>query len=357
MSATSRRVAIVSSNGLRATYGGWDQLVNNLVDRKAEELSYVVFNPRDTPVPPDVPAGVVVRQLPLHASGFQGLIFDFWSVLLCFRRVDAVLLLGVQAIPLLGLLKLVWPVTIVANVGGIEWERPQFGMLSKLFLKLCFWLSLRCAKTVVLDNPHHGVFLPARYRARVEIIPYGGTIDTSLGPDDGMRAKYPFLREPYYLSVSRSVADNQLEELCAAFAGTRHRLVLISNLSKSEYGRAVQAKYAECANITLIDGLYLKPELDLIRRQCAAYVHTHALCGTAPSLVEMVVARRPILSTDAPQNRFTLGGSGYFYSDFGALIALLDGGADLDAYIPPDHVARSYRWDDIVRRYETTYSV
>ena len=84
-------------------------------------------------------------------------------------------------------------------------------------------------------------------------------------------------------------------------------------LRKTKYGKKILKKYREKKNITLIDGLYNKKELDLIRRQCIAYIHTHTLCGTAPSLVEMIVCEKPILSIDIPQNRFTLKGQGWFY--------------------------------------------
>jgi len=352
---TPRRVAVVGSNGIYAQYGGWDQLVNNLAERRSACIEYLIFNARDTPRPKSLPDGVAVRRLPLKASGFEGLFFDMWSILECLWRVDTILLLGVQGIPLLVLLRRVWKPVIVSNVGGIEWERPKFGLASRLYLRLCFWLSLRYSSTVILDNQHHRRYLPAARRARVVVIPYGGVIDTTLEADEALTRKYPFLRGTYYLSVSRSLEDNKLEELCAAFARSRHALVLISNLSKSEYGRSVQAKYRDCGNITLIDGLYSKPELDLIRRTCAAYVHTHTLCGTAPSLVEMVMARRPILSIDVPQNRYTLAQSGFYFSEFDELIAMLDSGADLTAFVSPDDLARSYAWDLIVRRYEDEY--
>ncbi len=353
--SASRRVAIVGSNGIYAQYGGWDQLVNNLAERKSDGIEYLIFNARDTPDPKSLPAGVVVRHLPLRASGFEGLFFDAWSILECLWRVDTMLLLGVQGIPLLVLLRWVWKPVIVSNVGGIEWERPKFGLAARLYLRFCFWLSLRWSSTVILDNQHHRQYLPARYRARVIVIPYGGVIDTTLEADETLKERYPFLCGTYFLSVSRSLEDNRLGELCAAFAGSRHALVLISNFSKTEYGRSVLARYRDAGNVTLIDGLYYKPELDLIRRKCAAYVHTHTLCGTAPSLVEMVIARRPILSIDVPQNRFTLEESGFFFTDFDRLIALLDSGPDLSAYVPPDDLARSYAWDLIVRRYEDEY--
>lgn len=356
MSKARKRVAIIGSHGIYASYGGWDQLVNNLAERRSEDVEYVIFNSRESPRSIQGPPGVTVRRLPFSAAGFEGLFFDFYSVLLSLWRVDVVLLLGVQGIPLLAALRWLWPVRIVSNVGGVEWERPHLGQAARLYLRFCFDLALRFSTHVVLDNPHYRIYLPQKHRANVVTIPYGGVIDTSLRVSEEMLKKFPFLDGPYFLAVGRSIADNRLRELCEAFSASQHRLVLISNLSRSAYGRAIFADFSNRPGLTLIDGLYDKPELDLIRRRCTAYVHTQTLCGTAPSLVEMIVARRPILSADVPQNRYTLDGQGFFFSDYAELINLLDQKfIELPRWTPTAAVRERYDWAGIVNRYEGLY--
>ena len=81
------------------------------------------------------------------------------------------------------------------------------------------------------------------------------------------------------MSISRSLEDNQIAELCECFIKLEKKLVLISNLSKSEYGKSILKKYNNYENVVLIDGLYNKQELDLVRRKCKAYIHTHTLCS------------------------------------------------------------------------------
>ena len=159
----------------------------------------------------------------------------------------------------------------------------------------------------------------------MQIIPYGGTIDESITDKDiKIVNKYSFIKSPYYLSIGRSVEDNQLQEICSYF---KHRedkiLVLISNLSNSAYGKKIKRDFNNLPNIHLIDGLYIKPELDFIRRNCKAYIHTHTLCGSAPSLIEMIVAQKPIFSIDIPQNRFTLKNNGFFFKNFTDLDSVL----------------------------------
>jgi hypothetical protein len=260
-------------------------------------------------------------------------------------------LLGVQGITLLRILLLFRKVRIVSNVGGIEWERPKFNFFAKVYLKLCFNLSFAHSRYVILDNPYYNKFVPRKSKAEVKVIPYGGEIDSSLEINDPIIEKYPFIDGEYFLSISRSLEDNLIDELCESFIGSDSKLVLISNLSRSAYGAAVKNKYSNIHNIVLIDGLYNKPELDLIRRKCKAYIHTHTLCGTAPSLVEMIIARRPVFSIDIPQNRYTLHNQGFFFSDF-AEIHKIHKSKNLDEFVPSYELCKLYAWEKIVSDYE-----
>ncbi len=350
-----RKVAIIGAHGLYANYGGWDQLVNNLAEGKQnEDFEYLIFNSSQSPKEVISPKGVVVRRINLKSSGFMGLFYDFYSILLCYFKVDTILFLGVQGMPLVAFLALFKKINIVSNMGGIEWERPKFGYLAKQYLKFCFWLGLVYSKWVVLDNEHYFTFVPKKYLRKCVVIPYGGMIDFTLEVSDKLIGKYPFLQEDYFLSISRSLEDNQIAEICEAFVHSKHQLVLISNFSKSEYGNKVYNKYKDYRNIVLINGLYNKQELDLVRRNCKAYIHTHTLCGTAPSLVEMVVSGRPIISFEIPQNRFTLNNQAAFFDSFNQLEQIFDH-SDLRKYQSTDELKSRYEWKKIIKMYEASY--
>jgi hypothetical protein len=348
-----KKVAIIGSHGLYANYGGWDQLVRNLAEKKTvTNFEYLIYNSSDSPKVIICPPGVKVKKMMIKASGFQGLIYDFWSILLCYRKIDTILFLGVQGIPLIPILFLFRKVKIISNVGGIEWERPKFGFFAKIYLKFCFNLSFIFSDYVILDNPYYYTFIPKIKKAEVKVLTYGGEIDNSLDINIELTNKYPFLKDEFFLSVSRSLKDNQLEELCECFAKLNQKLVLISNFSKSEYGLKVYNKYNKLQNFYLIDGLYKKPELDLIRRKCKAYIHTHKLCGTAPSLVEMIIAQVPIFSYDNPQNRYTLHNQGFFFSSFNRIYEIIKTQTNFTNYIPTTEIANLYNWNNIILDYE-----
>jgi hypothetical protein len=345
--------AVVGSHGYRANYGGWDQLVNNLVDYAGEfGKTLIIYNSRKTPNCV-MPSGSVTRNFGIDAHGGQGLIFDFLSVLDSFFRVDAIIFLGAQGLPLALLLRALTrkKVRFVVNPGGIEWSRPKFGRLARMYLRFVFMLAARYSDSMVLDNQHYLSWVnpKSRHESRFKIIPYGGVIDESEDVDSVMESQsIPFTR--YFLSVSRALEDNHLVELCSCFERLdSFNLVLVSNFSSSEYGRDILARFGRVPNLHLIDGLYSKPELDAVRRGCVAYIHTHTLCGSAPSLIEMIVCGKPIFSIDVPQNRYTLQGQGAFFLDYGELASLISRG---HLPSPPSlELAAGYEWRIIVTRY------
>jgi glycosyltransferase involved in cell wall biosynthesis len=353
-----KKVAIIGSHGLYANYGGWDQLVKNLAQIKSsDKIEYLIFNSKEAPKNiNNIPNGVIVKHINLKASGFEGLFYDFWTILICYFKVDTLLLLGVQGIPLAAFLSVIKKVNIVSNVGGLEWERPKFGFLAKSYLKFCFHLSFIFSSKVILDNEHYLKFVSNSNKKKSVIIPYGGEISLVLEVSNKLLEKYPFLNSDYFLSISRALEDNCIDELCSTFIGVKEVLVLISNFSSSEYGRDVFAKYSNIENIILINGLYNKEELDLVRRNCKAYIHTHTLCGTAPSLVEMIISRRPIISIDVPQNRFTLDNSGVYFSSFDDLKNTLESNKDFATIaLTPDYLIERYDWQRIVNAYQELY--
>jgi len=174
-----KRVGIIGSHGLYASYGGWDELVRNIAEQKSKELEYIIFNSKETNVRKNLPENIKVIKIPLSASGFEGFFYDFISILLCYWRVNQVLFLGAQGVPLIILLNFFFRhVNFIVNIGGVEWERPKFNYFIKSYLKWCFNLSLKYSRCLILDNEHYNVYLPKgeAINSKIVVIPYGGTI-------------------------------------------------------------------------------------------------------------------------------------------------------------------------------------
>ena len=350
-----KKIAIIGSHGLHANYGGWDQLVINLAEKKEKKFRYLIFNSKDSNKDFIIPSETEVIFMPLKASGLQGILYDYFSILISFFKADVFLLLGAQGMPIIYFFNFFFKKKIIVNSGGVEWEREKFGFLAKRYLKLCFDLCFKSANHVIIDNDIYKKYIPLKSLVPYSVIPYGGEINASLELTKEMKIKYPFLNKDYFLSISRSIQDNQLREVCNAFKKLKFNLVLISNFSHSQYGKSIFDDFSDIDNITLIDGLYFKPELDLVRRNCKCYIHTHSTCGTAPSLVEMIICNKPIVSFDVQQNRNTLENSGLFFNDFDDLVSIIKTTKNFSKYLPKKTVMKKYKWSNIINTYENLF--
>lgn len=355
------KVAIIGSHGLYANYGGWDQLVINLAEINAIKgaNSYEIYQSRDANKNFHTPKGTKVIHMPLKASGFEGLFYDWISILMSYFVVDALLMLGIQGSYILPVLRIFKKQRIICNIGGIEWERDKFSFVSKLFLRGAFWLTIRYADVIILDNEYYRKFIPGKYMNKIRVISYGGFIDESIQNLDKMHLDlYPFLEQKYFLSISRAIEDNKIEELIKAFLRTKRRdvnMVIISNFSSSVYGRGILSKYSDLKNLFLIDGLYDKPLLDYIRRNAILYVHTHTKCGSAPSLIEMIHTDVPILYRNVSQNKFTMKGEGYEFSDQTQCEDFLRECTNYVLKSSSNELKSDYLWASVIDEYEQAF--
>ena len=355
-----KRVSIIGSDGFFASYGGWDQLINNIILLSKTDHLYHITQPIDSPIKA-IASNLVITRSIFRGSGFLGMLLDIQGILNTFFKTDTFMLLGTKAFPIVYFLKMLFrrKIKIIVNTAGIEWERPQFSAITKIYLKFSYKLALKNANFIVLDNQHyiHKILNTFGMQPRsYSVIPYGGSIDYSLDINNELLNKYPFLNKPYFLSISRSIEDNKILDLCETFRDLNKDLVLISNFSNSDYGKRVLKSFNGYQNITLIDGLYNKPVLDLIRRCSIAYIHTHTLCGSAPSLIEMIVCNKPLLSIDIPQNRYTTNKECLLFKDFSELSEMLCDSDRLQSLKTPSQQLRdSYKWEQIVRKYEELF--
>ena len=69
----------------------------------------------------------------------------------------------------------------------------------------------------------------------------------------------------------------------------------------------------------------------------------------------MIISRRPIISIDVPQNRFTLENSGVYFNTFDDLKKILSIGFDEENALTPVNLIEKYNWQTIVNAYQDLY--
>lgn len=117
----------------------------------------------------------------------------------------------------------------------------------------------------------------------------------------------------------------------------------------------MKAKYGNCSNIRIVDPVYDREQLFVLRKQCLFYIHGHSAGGTNPSLVEAMSCGAPILAFDVGYNRETTGHKACYWSTPEELAALADESRE-DTSDSMERLANEcYTWRKVVSQYEAIY--
>ena len=326
-----KTVAIIGTNGLPAKYGGFETLTNHLVlnfdKKKYKFIVYCSKTPKNRRL--ESFNGAKLIYFPLKANGWQSLIYDFFTIIHAFFNATDLIILGFSgafAFPFNKIFKK----NIVFNIGGIEWKKVRGSKVtSKLEIILKKYMERLCvmnSNKVIIDNEYFRDYILNRYGKTPILIEYGGDHTKKVDITTKILDKYKFLDTEYALSVSRSQEDMNIHLLIDAYKKINHKkIVIISNWKITEYGRKLyyqnKNKYD---NIILLNAIYNSDVLNAIRSNAQLYIHSHSLCGTAPSLVEAMSLNLPVISYDVPTNRFTTEEKTMFFKDSDSLIYVLN---------------------------------
>jgi glycosyltransferase involved in cell wall biosynthesis len=324
-----KKVAIIGTRGLPARYGGFETLTHYLTEYLNDEFEFIVYCSR-TPRNKRLHTfnNAKLKYLPFKANGWQSIIYDSISVLHAFFYSDHLIVLGFSGAFAFPLNK-IFRKNIIYNIGGIEGKKVRghivlvkFEMfLKKVMEKLC----VNNSNTVIIDNETFKEYIENAYGLAPVVAEYGGNHAIATLATAELKERYTFLNRAYDLTVSRAQEDMNIHLVIEAYKSLTNRtVVIISNWHISEYGKKLYTEYLnKYPNIILLTAIYEQTLLNAIRGGCEIYLHTHSLCGTAPSLVEAMSLELPVVSYDVPTNRATTEGKALYFSDSSSLIEIL----------------------------------
>lgn len=362
-----KTVAIIGTNGLPAKYGGFETLTNYLVENFDQSTHDVIVYCSKTPKKDRLKFynGARLVYFPFKANGWQSMIYDFATIIHGFFKASDLIILGFSgafAFPLNKIFKR----NIIFNIGGIEWKKVRGSKFtSKFEVKLKKYmerLSVMNSNIIIIDNLSFSDYIVNRYGKAPVLAEYGGDHAKKLDVTTTMLEKYSFLKSDYALSVSRAQEDMNIHLLIDAYKEVpEKRIVIISNWHISEYGQKLyKENLNKHENIILLKAIYDSNELDTIRGHTSLYIHTHSLCGTAPSLVEAMSLNLPVISFDVPTNRFTTENKTMYFKDLSSLIQILrtlDKEKLLDIKNKMFEISkRRYTWKRISKIYQNNLS-
>ena len=343
-----KKVAIIGIVGLPANYGGFESFTEFFVKQLKGRFDFTVYcSSRAYSKRIDEYEGVHLKYLPLNANGIQSIPYDMWAILDALRYADSLLILGVSGCTLLPLLRLFGcRRRIVVNIDGLEWRRDKWNAAARWFLKYSERCAVEHADAVVGDNKVIADYVAAEYGKPCELIEYGADHQHPQPVTPEACRKYPFLKGAYACGVCRIEPENNVALILEAFGeGASLPLVMVGNWNKSEYGRTLRKQYANHPGIHLLDPIYDIAQLNVLRSNCALYLHGHSCGGTNPSLIEAMYLGLPIAAFDVNFNRETTEGRAFYFSDLNSLRVLIARPVPVDSgRIMREIAERRYTW-------------
>lgn len=353
-------VAVVGTQGVPATYGGFESLVENLIGENCPpDVHYTVFcSGKD--ILDHIPEykGATLKYIPLKANGIQSVPYDMLSLCKClFGSYDVILVLGVSGGLFLPIFNLLNSKKLIINIDGQEYMRPKWNRFAKWILRISEKLAVKYADFVIADNKGIQEYVARKYGRSSELICYGGDHvqrDMSEAEARDILRRYDLEPRDYAIAVCRIEPENNCDIVLDAFSRSRRKLVYIGNWNNSEYGLNLKQKYAGFENIRMLDAIYDLDVLYALRANASVYVHGHSAGGTNPSLVEAMFFGIPIASFDVVYNRETTEGKAYYFNDADGLLKVLERD-DLDGADMKEIALRRYTWKSISSQYSLLY--
>jgi len=354
-----KRVAIIGTVGIPSKYGGFETLAHFLTKELQDEFEVTVYCSKKSYTKEeriDSLHGADLVYLPFEANGIQSIIYDMVSMLHALFVADTLLVLGVSGGLLIPFLRIFTRKKIIINIDGLEWRRNKWGKFAKLFLKFSERIAVKFSHGDITDNLSIKRYTSINYKTLSNLIEYGGDHTEKVDITYKDRVKYPFLIKDYAFKVARIEPENNIHVVLEAFAQLKQTLVVIGNWKNSEYGIELKEKYSQYENIILLDPIYEQRTLDLLRGNCAVYVHGHSAGGTNPSLVEAMSLALPIVAFDVSYNRATTEDKCLYFKAAEDLKSLMESTSLIEfnkqREVMSEIAKRRYSWKSIAKKYK-----
>ena len=325
-----KRLLIAGTHGIPAKYGGFETMIEQITPFL---LKYEIGVTCSLKMKggPEVYNGIRLHYINLSASGYQSPLYDTISMFVSvYYRYDVILYLG----PTFGgstIIPWLFRKQVILNFGGLdEWSRPKYPWLIRKLIWTNFYIASKVARARIADNTVIKSSIEKNFKVKPQVIRYGG--DHVLGFQPREISSFG-LQERFALVVARAQKDTLLKEIIDSWNVTSLQLVIVSNWSTSQYGLEAKQLGNQNDKVKVLDAIYDQDVLNSIRSEAYVYIHTHTLCGTAPSLVEAINLELPIMSVDRQTNKETTGNGAHYWKSTKELVQFISSPSFNEEYI------------------------
>lgn len=352
MTDRKKRVAIVGIVGVPANYGGYETMVDNMLDYTPDNVEYTVYCSRKAYKERIKEyKGAKLKYFPFEANGPQALLYDLFCTLHAFFHCDTILSLGNNGVLAYPFLRLFGKKKSIYNYDGFECNRDKWSKPVRVLINAVQKTAARYSDENIADNAAIQPLLKERYGIDSHIIEYGGDGAFQVFDNKRLFEKYGLKPQEYYFNVARIEPENNIHIMLEAFGNMPDKqLVIVGNWEKNQYGESLYAKYSDYPNIKLFNPIYEPNEINLLRSNCKLYIHPHSVGGTNPSLVEAMFLGLNIAAFDVIYNRTTTEEKAVYFKDSKELSILIGRGVINDTEMK-EIADRRYTWKVIAEKY------
>lgn len=350
-------LAIVGIRGLPNNYGGFETLAEYLVERLSEEINITVFcSSKDMETRLPEFKGAKLKYIPVTSHGSLGILYDSISLLIAVFKYDKILFLGFGGGFIIPLLKR-YKSKIILNIGGLDWKRDKWSSFAQKVIKRAEKFLIKFSGEIVSDNVGIQQYITNEYERESTLIEYGGDQAQKRNITKEALINYPFLKNDYAFIVTRIQPDNNIEMILEAFTNQSVLpLVMVGNWDNSQYGEEIKAKCLNKHNLILLDAIYDREKLDILRSNCKIYIHGHSAGGTNPSLVEAMYLGLPVFAFASGYNEHTTKNEALYFHNKEELIALINNSNAINMQAMGEKLQQiaenRYVWSTIANKYK-----
>lgn len=376
-----KHVFIIGARGYHANYGGWETFVSNLVDYYDDKNTIFHIskytenkNEKEKIINKNVIVTPIYTKIKGHAKMFLYTINAFKHYIKYVKNNNIekpyFYILGLKLFNYLKLKRKQTKklgINIIVNPDGLEWKRSKWPYPVKKFFLLSEKLMLNNCDKIICDSLGIEDYIIKKYpslKGKTTYIAYGYE-DIDLKQIDTKKTlkKYNLKKDDYLLVVGRCVPENNYEIIIKDFikSNINKKLVIISNLSSTNYSQKLKEISQSDDRIIFIDGVYNKIELGTIRKNAYLYIHGHSVGGTNPSLIESLSLTDLNILYDVCFNRYAGEETCLYFKEKGSLTKLLNNQNYLDKQkkiLGPKakkRVKENYTWKIIIDKYKKIF--
>ena len=355
------KLAIVGIRGIPNNYGGFETLAEYLSEYLSNEFEITVFcSSVDMNSSLKEYKGAKLEYIPVSSHGFKGIIYDSISLLRAINRFDLVLFLGFGGGFVTPFLKKRNKNKLILNIGGLDWKRDKWSFLAQRVIKTAESLLIKNCRTIISDNIGIQKYLKSEYNRESIQIAYGGDQANFQPINKNYLQEYPFLGMDYAFTVARIQSDNNISLILEAFLKQNTLpIVFVGNWTNSEYGIKLKTQYSGFPQLILLDAIYDRIKLDVLRSNCTLYIHGHSAGGTNPSLAEAMFLGLPVLAFASGYNEYTTDQNALYFKNIDELVAYIKQYKSLPLRSIGEklkyYAEKNYRWSIIADKYKQVF--